>query len=68
MRRDVTFTSQGLACRGWLYVPDELAQGQVAPAIVLAHGFTGVKEAILPDFAKRFLAAGFVTLIFDCCC
>jgi fermentation-respiration switch protein FrsA (DUF1100 family) len=65
MREDVTFTSKGLSCRGWLYVPDDLKSGQKAAAIVMANGLTGVKEAVLPDYAERFVAAGFVTLVFD---
>jgi len=65
MRKDITFTSKGLRCRGWLYVPDGLAEGQKSPTIVMAHGFSAVKEMILPDFAGRFAAAGFVTLAFD---
>jgi cephalosporin-C deacetylase-like acetyl esterase len=65
MRKDVSFTSKGLRCSGWLYVPDDLKAGQKAPAIVMAHGFTGVKESILPDFAALFAKAGFATLVFD---
>jgi len=65
MRRDITFTSQGLRCSGWLYVPDDLRAGQKAPTIVMAHGFSAVKEMYLPNFAERFVAAGFVTLVFD---
>jgi dienelactone hydrolase len=65
VRRDISFTSKGLRCSGWLYVPDDLKAGQKAPAIVMAHGFTGLKEAILPDFAASFVNAGLVTLVFD---
>jgi fermentation-respiration switch protein FrsA (DUF1100 family) len=65
MRKDITFTSKGLRCSGWLYVPDDLEAGQEAPAVVMAHGFTAVKEQGLSDFAERFVAAGFVTLVFD---
>lgn len=65
MRKDITFTSKGLRCCGWLYVPDGLAEGQKSPTIVMAHGFSAVKEMGLPDFAERFAAAGFVTLAFD---
>jgi len=65
MRKDVTFTSKGLHCSGWLYVPDDLKSSQKAAAIVMNNGLTGVKEAILPDYAERFVAAGFVTLVFD---
>ncbi len=65
MRKNITFFSKGLRCSGWLFVPDDLPEGQRAPIIVMAHGFTGVKEMFLPDFAERFSAAGFVTLAFD---
>jgi len=65
MRKDITFTSKGLRCSGWLYVPDDLKTDAKAPAIVMATGFTGVKEAVLPDFATQFVNAGFMTLVFD---
>jgi fermentation-respiration switch protein FrsA (DUF1100 family) len=65
MRKNITFTSQGLRCVGWLYVPDDLATGQKAPAIIMAHGFAGVKEMGLTGFAEQFESAGFVTLVFD---
>src|SRR5207302_5019016 len=65
MRRDVTFLSQGLHCAGWLYLPDDLQSGARRPAIVMAHGFSAVKEMYLDAFAERFVAAGFVTLVFD---
>jgi fermentation-respiration switch protein FrsA (DUF1100 family) len=65
MRKDITFTSSGLRCSGWLYVPDDLKIGKKAPAIVMAHGLTAVKEMGLNDFAERFVTAGFVTMVFD---
>ena len=65
MREDVSFASKGLACRGWLYTPDGLAEGSKAPAIVMAHGFSGVKELDLANFAEPFCGAGFVVLVFD---
>jgi dipeptidyl aminopeptidase/acylaminoacyl peptidase len=35
------------------------------PAVVLCHGFTGIKELILPFYAARFAEAGFAALAFD---
>jgi len=61
----VTFLSQGLRCAGWLYLSDDLKSGERRPAIVMAHGFSAVKEMYLDAFAERFVAAGFVTLVFD---
>lgn len=65
MRQDITFLSQGLRCSGWLYIPNDLPAEQKAPAIVMAHGFSAVKEMYLANFAERFVTAGFVTLVFD---
>lgn len=63
MRRDVTFSSQGVFCAGWLYVPDNL-QGR-APAIVMANAISAIREITLPNYAERFAAAGYVVLAFD---
>lgn len=65
MREDIAFRSEGLHCRGWLYTPEGQRPGERAPAIVMAHGFSAVKEMYLGNFAERFAAAGFVTLVFD---
>jgi len=65
MRHDVTFPSEGLNCAGWLYVPDDLKSGEQRPTIVMAHGFSAVREMYLDKFAEMFVAAGFVTLVFD---
>ena len=66
MRRDIEFPSGVSLCRGWLYVPDALAEKQPAPAIVMAHGFSAVKEMFqLSSYAERFEAAGFIVLVFD---
>ncbi len=65
MRRDIAFPSEGVQCRGWLYLPDDLPSGQTAPAIVMANAISAVKEITLPGYAERFCAAGFVVLVFD---
>jgi fermentation-respiration switch protein FrsA (DUF1100 family) len=67
-RRDVRFWSEGLSCAAWYYVPSDLIQGEPRPAIVMAHGFSAVKEMCLDRFAERFAAAGFVVLVFDYRC
>jgi len=63
LRKDIVFTSQGIECRGWLYVPDGL-KGR-APAIVMANAISAIKEITLPGYAARFEDAGFVVLVFD---
>ena len=63
MRTDVEFDAEGVTLRGWLYVPDG-ATGPV-PTIVMAHGFSAVKEMYLDRFAEAFAAAGLAALVFD---
>ena len=64
-RRDVRFASEGLSCAAWYYVPADLGPGERRPAVVMAHGWSGVKEMCLANFADAFAAVGFVVLVFD---
>src|ERR671939_1186309 len=61
-RTDVEFNAEGTTLRGWLYRPD--GDGSV-PGVVMAHGFSAVKEMYLDDFAEVFAAAGLAVLLFD---
>jgi fermentation-respiration switch protein FrsA (DUF1100 family) len=64
MRRDIEFkTEDGVTLRGWLYLP-EGASGSV-PTIVMAHGFSALKENYLDLYAEAFAAAGLGALVFD---
>lgn len=65
VRRNVSFNSEGIILRGWLYLPASLKRGDRAPAIVAANAFTSIKEITLPGYAERFANSGFVTLVFD---
>lgn len=59
----VSFRSEGIRCAGVLYRPTGTT-GTV-PCVVLAHGFSGTMDWIVPDFASRFAAGGLAALIFD---
>ena len=61
-RADVWFDSWGERCAAWLYRPE--GDGPAA-CVVLAHGWTGIREARLDAFAERFAAAGMAALVFD---
>lgn len=61
-RVDLAFGSGGERCAAWLYLP---AGEGPHPAVVMAHGFAGTREARLWAYAERFQAAGFATLVFD---
>jgi len=64
-RQDVMFPCQGLKCAAWYYAPKGIPAGEKRPAIVMAHGFSAVKEMYLDNFASKFADAGFVVLVFD---
>ena len=63
MRKDIEFNAEGVMLRGWLYLPEETT-GSV-PIIVMAHGFSAVKEQYLDLFADVFSQAGLSVLVFD---
>jgi fermentation-respiration switch protein FrsA (DUF1100 family) len=48
-----------------LFVPDTLPKGEKRPGVVLCHGFTAVKEVLLPEIARRLAQSGYVALTFD---
>lgn len=61
----VHFYSEGARLSGILYLPDNQGSAKKRPGIVLCHGFTGIKELILPRYAEAFAEAGLVALTFD---
>ena len=63
MRQDVEFDAEGVTLRGWLYLPD--GAGGPVPTVVMAHGFSAVKEMFLDSFAEAFAAGGLGALVFD---
>jgi len=63
MRQDIEFNAEGTTLRGWLFTPD--AGHRPFPTIVMAHGFSAVKEMYLDSFAGVFANAGLAALVFD---
>ncbi|HVD15676.1 MAG TPA: alpha/beta hydrolase [Actinomycetota bacterium] len=63
MREDIEFDAEGVTLRGWLYLPAG-ATGPV-PTVVMAHGFSAVKEMHLDSFAEAFTLGGLGALVFD---
>jgi uncharacterized protein len=63
MRQDVEFQAEGPRLRGWLYTPD--VGGPPFPTVVMAHGFSAVKEMYLDRFAEAFAEGGLAALVFD---
>ncbi len=65
MAEAISFHSEGFKLRGDVYLPDGLEPGERRAAIVLCHGYTGVKDLYLPDNARILKQAGYVVLAFD---
>ena len=64
MRQDIEFkTEDGITLRGWHHLPEN-STGRV-PTIVMAHGFSAVKEMYLDRFAEAFANAGLASIVFD---
>jgi fermentation-respiration switch protein FrsA (DUF1100 family) len=66
MRRErVSFVSGGDVCAGYLFIPEAAADtGTRWPCVVLAHGFSGTMDRLLPH-AERFATDGIAALVFD---
>ena len=61
-REDVSFSSAGDLCAGWLYIPQGLGPH---PAVILAHGLGGQRRFRLDAYGERFAEAGLAALVFD---
>ena len=66
-RRDIEFNAEGTTLRGWFYPAGGAREGaaRTGPAVVMAHGFSAVKEMYLDKFAEVFAGAGLNVLVFD---
>jgi dipeptidyl aminopeptidase/acylaminoacyl peptidase len=63
--QSVSFFSEGVRLAGDLFLPDNLGAGERRSAILLCHGYTGVRSLYLPDNARVLNEAGYVVLTFD---
>jgi len=64
MEQAIGFSSDGLALKGVLHVPEGATQPR--PAIILCHGFGGsCRGAGHPELAQALARAGYVVLRFD---
>lgn len=61
-RQDIAFDAEGCTLRGWLFLP---AGAGPHPVVVMAHGYSAVKEHHLDRYARVFAEAGLAALVFD---
>jgi uncharacterized protein len=65
-RDEVEFESGGSICRAWLYRPSSNGDWKAErPCIVMAHGMALTRSAGLDRYARKFVAAAYVVLVFD---
>jgi uncharacterized protein len=61
-RHDLRFPCGPTQCAAWLYLPAGAAK---PPVVVMAHGFGGTRDVMLPAFAEHFAREGIAALVFD---
>lgn len=61
--RSVAFYSEGIKLAGDLYIPG--GRSRPCPAVLLCHGYTGLKRLYMPDVAKHLCMNGIAALAFD---
>lgn len=59
-----SFLSHGVDCAATVYRPTA-QRGAAGPAVVMGHGFGGIRALRLPAYAERFAAAGYTVVTFD---
>lgn len=65
-RADVELAgADGTVLRGWSYVPATATAATPVPGVVMAAGFSAVKEMGLEETADALAAAGFAVLLYD---
>jgi uncharacterized protein len=64
MDSEVFFPSGGRRCAADLYLPDDCKPDRKCPGLVIGHGFSVVKEALV-EHGRAFARAGFATLAID---
>jgi pimeloyl-ACP methyl ester carboxylesterase len=61
-RLDLRFPCGSSQCAGWLYLPHGTSK---PPVVVMAHGFAGTRDVVLPVIAERFARDGLAAFVFD---
>ena len=64
MRENITFSSNGLRCKGWFFTSKYHRRSKDACSCDGSR-FLCVTEMGLERYAERFASAGFATLVFD---
>ena len=64
IKHSLTLFSEGTRIAAEIYRPASAQPAEGIPAILLCHGWSGIKTQLAP-YAERFAQAGFAAMIFD---
>ncbi len=61
----LSYYSDGLKLEGMLHLPEDMAEGERRPAVIVCSGFQGLKEWVPGRWWPSFLECGFPVMAFD---
>lgn len=64
-RETITIWSDGVRMAGDLWKPEDLAADAKRPAVLMVHGWGGLKSHLNQAYAPQFAALGYIVLTFD---
>lgn len=64
-RESITIWSDGVRLAGDLWKPEGLEPNETRPALLMVHGWGGLKSHLNQAYAPRFAALGYIVLTFD---
>ncbi|MDD3167832.1 MAG: alpha/beta hydrolase [Eubacteriales bacterium] len=62
-RQSINITVDNTQISGWLYLPEDIRES--VSCVILSNGFCGTKDAVLEDYALRFVDVGVAAITYD---
>lgn len=62
-RQSISIPVENTLISGWLYLPEDI--GESVPCVILSNGFCGTKDAVLENYALRFVNVGVAVITYD---
>lgn len=62
-RQSISIPIEDTFISGWLYLPEDMVNP--VSCVILSNGFCGTKDAVLEDYALRFIDVGVAAITYD---
>jgi len=62
-RQSISIAIENTFISGWLYLPEDIMEA--VPCVILSNGFCGTKDAVLEEYALRFIDSGVAAITYD---